>query len=75
MLYYDVNSSNGQENMKNGSQSSIGAEPTSELSASIFYQNSLPSGSSLVGLSEEDVPGISLNGCEPCLLHVVELMH
>ena len=52
--------------------SSAQTEPTCELAAS-SSQNSLPGCSSLVCLHEEDVPGASLNGCEPSQLHVVEL--
>ena len=51
---------------------STSTEPTSELVAS-SSQNSLPGCSSLICLHEEDVPGASLNGCEPNQLHVVEL--
>ena len=45
---------------------------STELAAS-SSQNSLPGCPSLVCLSEEDVPGASLNGRELSQLHVVEL--
>ena len=45
--------------------------PTCELAAS-SSQNSLPGCSSLICLREENVPGASLNGREPCQLEVVE---
>ena len=56
----------------NDDMNSTSTEPTCELAASSSH-NSLPGCSSLVCLREEDVPGTSLNRCEPDQLHVVEL--